>query len=96
MGIGNHYNFLNKYEEIIPEDGFGFIKLYETYRAKEPQAGGTEVAVEMHVNGMTEIDVAKMTVGLEIRLRLEWDDSRVIAEEFACGDTAAFKTSVLR
>ena len=84
-----------KHEEIIPEDGFGLIKLDENYRQKMPQSGGTEVRVAIHVKGLTEIDVDKKTVGLQIRLSMEWEDRRVDTL-FDCGESAAFKTSVIR
>ena len=61
-----------------PPSSFGLISLESSYRKIFPQEGGTDVAVDLAVLGVSSIDSLEKIVGLKILLQLAWEDERIV------------------
>ena len=60
-----------------PEGSFGLIGLGKAYRKTFAQENGTDVGVGIEIIGVTNVDSIEKIVGLNIFLRLEWEDNRI-------------------
>jgi hypothetical protein len=64
-------------EEVIPKDGFGFLKLTKAYNKKEPPNDDTEVKVRMEPMFVSGINSRSGRMGMQLKLYLMWEDPRV-------------------
>ena len=88
---------LRKPEEVTPDQGFGLIRLGKDYNKKHPQPGGTKVFLELQPKSISEINSMEKTVGLEIHLKLVWEDDRIEwTHPLSCGDVLSFSPTILK
>merc|ERR1719315_336827 len=77
LGSGGLRTFSFDHYVVHPPSSFGLISLNSSYRKIFPQDGGTDVAVDLAVLGVSSVDSPEKVVGLKIYLELEWEDNRI-------------------
>ena len=88
---------LRKMEVVIPSEGFGLVRLDETYWKRQPQPEGTKVFVELHPKAISNVNSKEKKVGLEMHMKLVWEDNRIHWQGFTwtCGDVVTFNPNIL-
>jgi hypothetical protein len=76
----------------------GFLYLNSSYNKKVPP-DGTKVTVWMDPGFIFEIDSQARQVEMEMKIRLMWEDNRVVWphwENISCGQKLSFDVSILK